>query len=92
LFSVSEDHCPCVLVFLLHFEPLPFPGTSRWSQRNRLIPSSGIRYGQLFLCNAWKKCNELTHVGGVSIRSKKGAPSRKGCVVHCHMTEASNKL
>ena len=30
-------------------------------------------------------------LGGVSIRSRNGAPSRKGCVVNGQMTKASNK-
>ena len=29
--------------------------------------------------------------GGVSIRSRNGAPTRKGCVVNGQMTKASNK-
>ena len=28
----------------------------------------------------WKKCHERPNVEGVSIRSRNGAPSRKGCV------------
>ena len=39
----------------------------------------------------WKKRNERPNVGGVSIRSRNGAPSRKGCVVNAQMTKASNK-
>ena len=31
------------------------------------------------------------YVGGVSIRSRNGAPSRTGCVVDGQMTWASNK-
>ena len=31
------------------------------------------------------------NVGGVSIRSRNGAPSLKGCVVNGQMTKASNK-
>ena len=39
-----------------------------------------------------KKRNERgANVGGVSIRSRNGAPSRKGCVVNGQMTKASNK-
>ena len=38
-----------------------------------------------------KKRNERPNVGGVSIRSRNGAPSRKGCVVNGQMTKASNK-
>ena len=39
----------------------------------------------------WKKRNERPNVGGVSFRSRNGAPSRKGCVVNAQMTKASNK-
>ena len=34
---------------------------------------------------------ELSLSGGVSIRSRYRAPSRKGCVVNGQMTKASNK-
>ena len=44
-----------------------------------------------FLCNIWKKPNERPNVGDVFIRSRNGAPSRKGCVVNGQMTKASNK-
>ena len=43
-----------------------------------------------FLCNIWKR-NEHPNVEGVSIRSRNGAPSRKGCVVNGQMIKASNK-
>ncbi|CAM9999984.1 unnamed protein product [Sphacelaria rigidula] len=42
-------------------------------------------------CTVWKKCNEHLDVGGVSIRSKNSAPSRKGCVVNRQTTKVSNK-
>ena len=35
--------------------------------------------------------NERPNVGGVSIRSRNGAPSRKGCKVNGEMTKASNQ-
>ena len=38
-----------------------------------------------------KKRSERPNVGGVSIRSRNGAPFRKECVVNGQMTEASNK-
>ena len=41
--------------------------------------------------NMRKKRNERPNVGGVSIRSRNDAPSRKGCVVNGPMTKASNK-
>ena len=39
-----------------------------------------------FVCSMWKKRNERPNVGGVSTRSRNGAPSRKGCVVNGQMT------
>ena len=49
-------------------------------------------YTWYFVCNnTGKKRNELQNVGGVSIRSRNGAPSRKGCVVDGQMTKPSNK-
>ena len=44
-----------------------------------------------FLCSICKNRNEHPNVGGVSVRSRNGAPSRKGCVVNGQMTRASNK-
>ena len=44
-----------------------------------------------FLSNIWKKRDERQNVGGVSLRSRNGAPSRKGRVVNGLMTKASNK-
>ena len=38
-----------------------------------------------FLCNIWKERNERLNVEGVSIRSRNGAPSRKGRVVNGHI-------
>ena len=40
-----------------------------------------------------KNVNERPNVGGISNRSRNGAPSRKGCVVNGQMTinKASNK-
>ena len=52
----------------------------------------GDRTSKRFLCRIWKKRNERPNVGGVSIRSRNAAPSRKGCVVNGQMTTASNKL
>ena len=44
------------------------------------------------LCNTWKQRKESPYVKrGVSIRSKNGAPSRKGYVINGRMTEASDK-
>ena len=49
------------------------------------------RISKQFQCNMWEKRNERPNAGGVSIRSRNGNPSRKGCVVSGQMTEASNK-
>ena len=49
------------------------------------------RISNQFLCSIWKKRNECRNVGGVSTRSRNGAPSRKGCVVNGQTTKASNK-
>ena len=52
---------------------------------------NGIRLTQKFLCNMWKQRIARPNVGGVSTRSRNGAPSQKGCVVSGRMTKASNK-
>ena len=49
------------------------------------------RISKQFLCSVWRKRNERRNVGGVSVRIRNGAPSRKGCVVNGQMTKASNK-
>ena len=49
------------------------------------------RISKQFLRSIWKKRNERPNVGGVPIRSRNGAPSRKGCVVNGQMSKASNK-
>ena len=41
----------------------------------------GDRTSKQCLCRIWKKRNERPNDGGVSIRSRNGAPPRKGCVV-----------
>ena len=61
----------------------------RW--RPQTAKQEGYRIGKQFLCNIWKKHNERPNVGGVSIRSRNCAPSRKGCVVNGQMTKASSK-
>ena len=49
------------------------------------------RISKQFLNNIRKKRDEGPNVGGVSIRSRNGAPSQKGCVVNGQITKASNK-
>ena len=61
----------------------------RWPQTAK---QDGGRISGQFLCNIWKKRNERPNIGGVSIRSRNGAPSRKGRVVNSQTTKASNKL
>ena len=62
-------------------------GDRCWSQTAK---QDGDKIGKRFLCNIWKKRNERLNVEGVSIRSRNGAPSRKGRVVNGHTTKASN--
>ena len=61
----------------------------RWWPRTAKQEGDKIR--KTVLCNIRNKRNERRKVGGVSLWSKNGAPSRKGCVVNGQMTEASNK-
>ena len=63
-------------------------GDRWWPQ---MAKQDGDRINKLFLCNIRKKRSERPNVGGVSTRSRDGAPSRKGCVVNGEMTKASNK-
>ena len=51
----------------------------------------GDRISKHFICSIWKKRNERPNVGGASIRSRNGAPSRKRCVANGQMTKDSNK-
>ena len=63
-------------------------GDRWWPQTAK---QDGDRICKHFLCSIWKKRNERPSVGGVSIRSRIGDLSRKGCVVNDQMTKASNK-
>ena len=49
----------------------------------------GDKISKKFLCNIWEKRNEHPNVAGVSMRSRNGTPSRKGCVVNEIMAKAS---
>ena len=69
-------------------EPIAILGDRRWPQAAKQV---GEKIGEQKLCNIWKQRNEPPNVGGVSFRSKNGAPSRKGCVVSAQITKASNK-
>ena len=45
-----------------------------------------------FLCNLWgKNVMSAQNVGGVSIRSRNGVPSRAECVLNGQIAKASNK-
>ena len=63
-------------------------GDGWWPQTAK---QDGDRISTQFLCNIWKKRNKRLNVGGVTTRSRNGAPSRKGCVVNGQMTKASKK-
>ena len=63
-------------------------GDRWWTQTAK---QDGDRISKQFLRILWKKRNERLTVGGVSRRSRNGAPSRKGCVVNGQMAKASNK-
>ena len=63
-------------------------GDRWWPQAAK---QEGDKIDVKFLCSIWKRGNERPNVGGVSIRSRNGAPSRKGCMVNGQMTKASNK-
>ena len=64
-------------------------GDRWWPQTTK---EGGDRISKQFLFNTWKKKrNERLNVGGVSIRSRSGAPFGKECVANGQMTKASNK-
>ena len=66
-------------------------GDRRWLQAAKQ-GGDRIRANSVYVTYfVWKQRNERPTVGGVSIRSRNGAPSRKGCVVNGQMTKASNK-
>ena len=58
----------------------------RW-RRQMAKPDGGRISKQLI----WKKRNERSNVGGVSIRDENGAPSRNGYVANDQLAKASNK-
>ena len=59
-----------------------WPQTTK-QDMDRIANSCNVTFG--------KKRDERPNVGGVSIRSRNGAPSRKRCVVNGQMTKTSNK-
>ena len=62
-------------------------GNRGWLQTAK---QEGDRISKQLLRITWKKRNERPNVGGPYIRSKNGAPSRKGYVVNGQTTKASN--
>ena len=54
---------------------IAIPGDRWWPQT---AEQDGDRISKQFLCSTCKKRNERPNVGGVSIRSRNGSPSRKG--------------
>ena len=63
-------------------------GDRWWPQTAK---QDGDRIRKQFLRRIGKKRHERPNVGGVSIRSRNGAPSRKGCVVNGLITKACTK-
>ena len=59
-------------------------GDRWWPQAAR---QEGGKISQIQLCITWKKISERPTVKGVSIRSRDGTPSRKGCVVNGLITK-----
>ena len=78
-------------LFLQLFMPPPPPprirGDRWWPQAAK---QEGDTISEIFPRNMRKQRNERPIIGGVSIRSRNGSPSRKGCVVSGQMTKASN--
>ena len=66
-------------------------GDRWWPQKAEQEGDNVRKYTFMYCLVYGKKRNERPNVGGVSIRSRYGAPSRKGCVVNGQMTKASNK-
>ena len=64
-------------------------GDRWWPQAAK---QKGDNINNKFLCNTWKQPNERPNVGGVSTRSRDGAPLRKGCVFNGKMTKASKQM
>ena len=69
-------------------EMIAILGDGWWPQTSK---QDGDRISKQFLCSTWKNGNERPNVGSVSIRSRNGAPPRKGCVVNGQMAMASNR-
>ena len=67
---------------------IAIPGDRWWQQKAK---QEGHKVSVKILCSIWKRRDEHLNVGHISIRSRNGAPSRKGCVVNGQLTKASNK-
>ena len=57
----------------------------------RAAKQEGCKTINKTLCSIGKKRNERPFVGGVYIRSRNGAQTRKGCVVNGQTSEAADK-
>ena len=55
------------------------------------LPPKGDQMSKTNECDMRRKRIERLNVGGVSVRSRNGSPSRTGCVVNGEMTKAGNK-
>ena len=94
--SVDDLSADCLYVTwrsLVHWigsseKTIAILGDRWWPQP---VNQEGNKNSRNFLFNIWKQRNERPTVGGVSIRSRNGAPSRKGCVVTGQKAKASNK-
>ena len=78
----------CKLLIESNEKTVAILGDRWWPQTAK---QDGDRISIQFLRKIRKKRNERPNVGGVSVRSRNGAPSGKGCVVNGQMTKASNK-
>ena len=60
--------------------------------RPQTAEQDGDRMGKQFLCNIWENRGKRPDVGGVSIRSRNGTPSRKGCVDNGQTTKERKRI
>ena len=61
------------------------------SEEHSKRPTALDEFISIDVYDMWGKRNERPNVGGVFIRNRNGAPSRKRCVVNGYITESSNK-
>ena len=65
-------------------------GDRRWPQAAKQRGDKTSNNKKIYM-NTWKQSNERPTLGSVSIRSRDGNLSRKGCVVKYQMTKVSSK-